>query len=62
MPIPAMMLAEGEEPGCWNPAKRQSSRNGVSGSSSMFILSLARLSMIEFEEEYREASRGRHVV
>lgn len=43
IPIPATILAHGDDPGCWYPAKMQSSRNGVSGSSSIFILSLAGL-------------------
>lgn len=41
IPIPETMLAHGEEPGCWYPANIHSSRNGVSGSNNILILSLA---------------------
>jgi len=41
IPIPATMLAQGEDPDCWYPAKTHSSRNGVSGSRRSFIRSLA---------------------
>lgn len=48
IPIPATILAHGDDPDCWYPAKMQSSRNGVSGSSSIFILSLAGLLVSAF--------------